>query len=158
MIDITKKQLQSQSCYNTVLQKHPMGKKKKKKKKKNPQSTVVSPPSWVCLSKFSRMGLVRITSWYPNFNGSHFGLPPSSTHEMTGLGGKFVWTMTYSHRAPLGTIRLVLLKEVGGGEKETKGACIALWAWLTLLGLVLLLFVAGSSSHSSPSDLYRRDK
>ena len=23
------------------------------------------------------MGLVRITSWYPNFNGSHFGLPPS---------------------------------------------------------------------------------
>ena len=26
------------------------------------------------------MGLVRITSWYPNFNGSHFGLPPSEIH------------------------------------------------------------------------------
>ena len=23
------------------------------------------------------MALVRITSWYPNFNGNHFGLPPS---------------------------------------------------------------------------------
>ena len=36
------------------------------------------------------MGLVRITSWYPKFNGSHFGLPPSSIHKMTGLGGKMV--------------------------------------------------------------------
>ena len=33
---------------------------------------------------------VGITSWYPKFNGSHFGLPPSSVHKMTGLGGKFV--------------------------------------------------------------------
>ena len=45
-----------------------------------------------------KMGLVRITSWYPEFNGSHFGLPPSSIHTMTGLGGKMVWTMTYSNR------------------------------------------------------------
>ena len=44
------------------------------------------------------MGLVRITSWYPNFNGSHFGLPPSEIHRMTGLPPKIVWTMTYSHR------------------------------------------------------------
>ena len=44
-----------------------------------------------------QMGLVRITSLYPNFNGSHFGLPPSSIPRMIGLGGKFVWTMTYSH-------------------------------------------------------------
>ena len=44
------------------------------------------------------MRLVRITLWYPKFNGSHFGLPPSSVHRMTGLGGKFVGTMTYSHR------------------------------------------------------------
>ena len=36
------------------------------------------------------MGLVRITSWYPNFNGSHFGLPPSEIHRMTGLPPKFV--------------------------------------------------------------------
>ena len=35
-------------------------------------------------------GLVRITSWRPNFNGSHFGLPPSEIHRMTGLPPKFV--------------------------------------------------------------------
>ena len=46
----------------------------------------------------SEMGLVRISSWYPNFNGSHFGLPPSEIHRMTGLPPKFVWGMTYSHR------------------------------------------------------------
>ena len=45
-----------------------------------------------------RMGPVRISSWYPNFNGSHFGLPPWSIHRMTGLGGEMVWTMPYSHR------------------------------------------------------------
>ena len=39
--------------------------------------------------------LVRITSWYPNFNGSHFGLPPSEIHRMTGLPPKTAWTMTY---------------------------------------------------------------
>ena len=44
------------------------------------------------------MGLVRITSWYPKFNGSHFGLPPISLHGMTGVSGNIVWTMTYSHR------------------------------------------------------------
>ena len=44
------------------------------------------------------MGLVRITSWYPNFNGGHFGLPPNEIHRMTGLPPKIVWTMTYSHR------------------------------------------------------------
>ena len=38
------------------------------------------------------MGPVSITSWYPKFNGSHVGLPPSSVHRMTGLGGKVVWT------------------------------------------------------------------
>ena len=47
------------------------------------------------------MGLVRITSWYPSFNGSHFGLPPSEIHRMTGLPPQTVWTMTYSHRAPI---------------------------------------------------------
>ena len=45
-----------------------------------------------------QMGPVRITSWYPNFNGSHFGLPPSEIHRMTGLPPKIVWTMTYSHK------------------------------------------------------------
>ena len=43
-------------------------------------------------------GIVRITSWYPNFNGSHFGLPPREIHRMTGLSPKIVWTMTYPHR------------------------------------------------------------
>ena len=33
---------------------------------------------------------LRHASWYPEFNGSHFGLPPSSIHQMTGLGGKMV--------------------------------------------------------------------
>ena len=32
-----------------------------------------------------------------SFNGSKFCLPPSSIHQMTGLGSKMVWTMTYSH-------------------------------------------------------------
>ena len=36
------------------------------------------------------MGLVRITSWYLNYNGSHFGLPPSLIHRMTGLPPKIV--------------------------------------------------------------------
>ena len=31
-----------------------------------------------------RMRAVRITSWYPEFNGRHFGLPPNSIHRMTG--------------------------------------------------------------------------
>ena len=66
------------NCFSTWYnQRH--SKKKKKKKKKT--------------------GAVRITSWYPKINGSHFGLPPSSIHRMTGLGGKFVWSklMMYSH-------------------------------------------------------------
>ena len=41
---------------------------------------------------------VHITSWYPNPNGSHFGLQPSSIHTMTGLGDKMVWVVTYLHR------------------------------------------------------------
>ena len=44
------------------------------------------------------MGAVRITSWYPHFNGSHFGSPPSSIHRMTGLGDKMLWIVTYAHR------------------------------------------------------------
>ena len=41
---------------------------------------------------------VCITSWYPKFNGSHFDLPPSSIHRMTGLGGNMAWMMMYAHR------------------------------------------------------------
>ena len=31
------------------------------------------------------------------FNGSHFGLSPSSIHRMTGVGGNFGWTLTYMY-------------------------------------------------------------
>ena len=55
----------------------------------------------IMLKKQTAMGLVRSTSSYPEFNGSHFGLPSSSIHRMTGLDGKMVWTMTYSHRPHL---------------------------------------------------------
>ena len=44
------------------------------------------------------MGTARITSLYPKFNGSHFALPPSSIHRMTGLDGNFPHTMTYAHK------------------------------------------------------------
>ena len=33
----------------------------------------------------STWGAVRITPWYPKFNGNHFGLPSCSIHKMTGL-------------------------------------------------------------------------
>ena len=58
----------------------------------------LSKKPWFLKNHKKRMGLVRITSWYPNFNGSHFGLPPSEIHRMTGPPPKIVWTMTYSHR------------------------------------------------------------
>ena len=38
----------------------------------------------LCEAVSSKMGAVRITSLNPKFNGSHFGLPPSSIHRMTG--------------------------------------------------------------------------
>ena len=42
---------------------------------------------------------VHILSWYPKFNGNHFGLPPSSIHRMTRLGGNSVLTCTtHLHR------------------------------------------------------------
>ena len=39
------------------------------------------------------MGAVRITSLIPKFNGSHFGLPPSSIHRMTGwvANSRILW-------------------------------------------------------------------
>ena len=38
----------------------------------------------------SKWGLCANTSLYPTFNGSHFGLPPSEIHRMTGLPPKIV--------------------------------------------------------------------
>ena len=48
------------------------------------------------------MGAVCIKSWYPKFNGSHFGLPPSSIHKMTGLGGKWCERL-HKRTAPIET-------------------------------------------------------
>ena len=44
---------------------------------------------------------LRITSYHPvpKFNGHYFGMPPSTIHTMTGLGGTFVWTSMYSHKS-----------------------------------------------------------
>ena len=44
------------------------------------------------------MEAVRITSWFPKYNGPHFGLLPSSIHTLTRLGGKGVWNSTYELR------------------------------------------------------------
>ena len=61
-----------------------------------PQSDIVI---WAhAMSALAPTGLVQITSWYPEINGSHFGLPLSSIHKMAGLGGKMVWIMMYSYR------------------------------------------------------------
>ena len=57
-----------------------------------------SPPFLTVFHPHQQMGLVHITSLYLHFNGSHFGLPSSEIPRMTGLAGKIVWTMTYSHR------------------------------------------------------------
>ena len=45
------------------------------------------------------MGAIRITSWYPKFNGSHFYfcLPPSSIHRTIRLGGEMMWTAHRPH-------------------------------------------------------------
>ena len=78
-----------------------------------------------------KMGLVRIMSWYPKSNVSHFGLPPSSNHRMTGLGGKIVWTMTYSHkprwdnRTPVGTSTCSLEH-----ARACSSACVAVSIYL----------------------------
>ena len=52
---------------------------------------------FLCIAdEHSEMGPVQITSNL-KLNGSHFGLPPSSIHSMTEMGGMrhFVWTMPY---------------------------------------------------------------
>ena len=43
-----------------------------------PWSAIPALVFWWRKNGLAWMGLVRITSWYPNFNGSHIGLPPSS--------------------------------------------------------------------------------
>ena len=59
-----------------------------RKPKTNDQ--ILPSPIFLPIEKMNQMGLVRITSWYPIFNGSHFGLPPSEIDRMTGLPPKIV--------------------------------------------------------------------
>ena len=71
------------------------------------QSKLITNPcilSFALFKEFShssdRMGAVRITSLNSKFNVSHFGLPPSSIHRMTGWVANFPYTMTYATRPP----------------------------------------------------------
>ena len=66
-----------------------------------PTNEVCATHDWHDTTQSDTMGRACITSWYPNFHGNHFGLPPSEIHKMTGLPPKIVWTMTYSHRPHL---------------------------------------------------------
>ena len=54
-----------------------------------------------------KMGAVRITSLNPKFNGSHFGLPPSSIQRLTGwvANSRIVWRM---RTAPIGCFSISL--------------------------------------------------
>ena len=66
------------------------------------------------------MGAVRITSLNPKFNGSHFGLPPSSIPRMTGwvTNSRILWRM---RTAPIMTIFSDCTRVMSGlGEKEKK--------------------------------------
>ena len=65
--------------------------------------------------KIVRMGAMRIASLNPKFNGSHFVLPPSSIHRMTGWVAisRILWRM---RTAPLGwycnVLKLFILAKV----------------------------------------------
>ena len=54
-------------------------------KNAGPPTTTTTITTTTTTTTTTTMGLVRISSWYLNFNGSHFGLPPSEIHRMTGL-------------------------------------------------------------------------
>ena len=69
--------------------------------------------------ELGQMGLVRITSWYPKFNGSHFGLPPSEIHRMTGLPQSCeLWRMRTS---PTPTVPINEEEELVGHDRITIG-------------------------------------
>ena len=65
----------------------------------------LKPPPTLYKHKVGPMRPLRISPWYPKFNGSHFDLPSTSMHRMTGLGGNFVWKITCSHRLRLTVLR-----------------------------------------------------
>ena len=90
----------------------------------------------------------RKTSWYPKFNGSHFGLQLSFIHKkMTGLSGKFLWT--FSSDLPIiiflylflfhSLLRLlsIFLKKIG---KEKNTGLVAGEEWVTTSSMCLALF------------------
>ena len=41
---------------------------------------------------------MHITSWSPNFNGSHFGLPPTSLHGLPEVGDYDVFAQAYRNK------------------------------------------------------------
>ena len=47
--------------------------------------------------KVNKEGLCELRHDIIIFHGSHFDLPPSSIHRMTGLGNNFVSALTYVH-------------------------------------------------------------
>ena len=47
---------------------------------------------------FWKNWLLESVVWRRSLIGSHFDLPPSSIHNLPGLGGRMVWTLTYAHR------------------------------------------------------------
>ena len=48
------------------------------------------------LRGYKCLGAARPSPWYPNLNGSHFGLPPVRT-TVAGPGGSFLWTALYTY-------------------------------------------------------------
>ena len=72
-------------------------KKKKREKPKHYEETINSQGPHCCLLSYLHQqvnGTIHACRLrrgiYTKLNGSHFGLPPNSIHQMTGLGGNFV--------------------------------------------------------------------
>ena len=101
-----------------------------------------------------KMGPVRITSWYPKFNGSHFGMSPVSIHRMTGLA-KFVWNMMDLRRPHSMSVRSISYKATTG--RKTKRSKIYFACTPFKFGRLFSLFppsiLASWSAHSVLSSI-----
>ena len=75
-----------------------------------------------CYSNFCRSCLqvtVCITSWYPNSNGSHFGLPPNSVHRMVSLEPGPTWLLIRTG-SPFPWRPSTIRSQVGPGSRLTE--------------------------------------
>ena len=81
----------------------------KRKKLRSKMTKIASRGSCLKFNLSSAMGAVRITSMNPKFNGSHFGLPPSSIHRMTGWVAfyRILWRMRTAPIEPSETANFV---------------------------------------------------